>query len=222
VTQPLYEILRAATDHLIGKYPESRRLADLSRQVGNLKASSQHDNRLNWLAGLRTLPPFRGRLQGSSSEDEMHSRGEEVVATLEGSGNHEGAEAALAVDESSLVISGSCHAALLFSSLSPTVTVEDVRTLVSVLIGQYSRHMTAPAINDFSEPVLPNPTLPAWEQGYELAELIHSEMDIDTSEGWVDVARLLKRLGVTCPFTGVSPVQAPVGVGSQGCPARAE
>lgn len=45
-------------------------------------------------------------------------------------------------EESSLVITGSCQAALLFSSVSPDVTRDDVRTLAEILVKQYSRTQT--------------------------------------------------------------------------------
>ncbi|MEV7964871.1 ImmA/IrrE family metallo-endopeptidase [Sphaerisporangium sp. NPDC088356] len=197
MAEPLYEVLQAAAKHLMSMNPESERVATLCEKVANLRLSGQHDNRLNWLAGLRTLPPLRGRLQGSVLEDEMRSRWEEIITDLKSSGNNEGAQAALSVDESPLVIAGSCHAALLFSSLSPTVAREDVRTLASVLLEQYSGHAAVDSLDELNEHILPNLAVPAWDQGYELAELIHAEMDDAFPDGWVNIAGLLQRLGVT-------------------------
>ncbi|MEU8268684.1 ImmA/IrrE family metallo-endopeptidase [Sphaerisporangium sp. NPDC049002] len=197
VADPLYEVLQAAAEHLMSMNPGSERVATLREKIESLRLPGQHDSRLNWLAGLRTLPPLPGRIQGSLLEDDMRSRWEEIIAALKSSGNNEGAQAALSVEESPLVIAGSCHAALLFSSLSPTVAREDVRTLASVLLEQYSRQATVNSLDELSEHVLPNLTVPAWEQGYELAEIIHADMGDAFPDGWVDVAGLLEQLGVT-------------------------
>jgi len=103
VAQPLYEIVREAADHLIRVGGESR-VAKLQAKIAGLTLPDQHDHRLNWLAGLRETAPLPGRLQGNVPENEMHSRWAEIVAVLTGSGNDAGAEAALSVDESPLVI----------------------------------------------------------------------------------------------------------------------
>jgi Zn-dependent peptidase ImmA (M78 family) len=111
-------------------------------------------------------------------------------------------EAALAVEESPLVVVGSCHAALLFSSLAPTVTGADVRTLAAMLIAQYRRdsHIDQDrpsALDGLSRQVTLDPAIRPWEQGYELAESIHAELGLDLSGGWVDMASLLRRLDVS-------------------------
>ncbi|MEO3809318.1 ImmA/IrrE family metallo-endopeptidase [Sphaerisporangium sp. B11E5] len=197
VASPLYEVLREAARFLLSLCPESKRLVKLSQQVDELTLPGQHNTRLDWLAGLRALPPLRSRLQGNLPEAEMRSRWEEIVSELRNQGNSEGADAALAVEQSSLVISGSCQAALLFSSTSPTVTRDDVHTLAAILVSQYTKNIVTAALEELSEQTVPDPSLPAWEQGYELAEQVHSQLGDRFAEGWVDVAGVLEELQVT-------------------------
>jgi Zn-dependent peptidase ImmA (M78 family) len=133
----------------------------------------------------------------------MRSRWEEIVAELRSQSEDERADAALAVEESPLVITGSCQAALLFSSASPTVTSDDVHALASVLISQYSRDAVTAALEELSEQTLPDSSLPDWEQGYELAEQVHTEIGDGFADGWVDIARILEELQVTIISRGL-------------------
>lgn len=197
IAQPLYEIVNAAVEHLFSRSAGGERLASLRGCLQDLRSSRQHDSRLDWLAGLREAPPLPGRLRGITIESEMHTRWSEIVAALKSSGEDNAVEAALEVEESSLVVRGSCHAALLFSSLSPTVTADDVRTLASVLTAQYTPGAVSTGLDSLSRPVSLDSTIRPWEQGYELAELIHAELDLDLSVGWVDIAGLLDRAGVS-------------------------
>ncbi|MCA1672480.1 MAG: ImmA/IrrE family metallo-endopeptidase, partial [Actinobacteria bacterium] len=136
-------------------------------------------------------------LKGTAPAEEMENRWRQIVVALRDEQDEGAAEAALDVDESSLVIVGSSQAALLFSSVSPTVTEEDVRTLASVLIDQYSSARVSTKLDDWAIRTPIDSDMPAWEQGYDLAEMVHAEMRVDLSGGWVDVASLLDSLGVT-------------------------
>lgn len=157
----------------------------------------QHAHRLGWLAGLSETRPTASRLQGSFSETEVRTRWVEIVTSLQGLGGRDAAAAALEVEESTLVITGSCQAALLFSSTAPNVTSADVRTLAAVLVEQYVGSAPVVGVDDLVEnsPLLT--TVPAWEQGYELADALHARLRLDLSQGWVDVAEVLEQLGVT-------------------------
>lgn len=196
VAKIFFEIAGAVADYLTAVDIGGERVAALREQIGNLRFPDQQDRRLNWLAGLREFPPLTGRLQGTIPVQEMQNRWNEIVETLRGTGGDAAAEAALAVEESPLVISGSCHASLLFSSLSPAVTRHDVRTLASVLIDQYRSAGDPPRLDAWARQTLLDPVIPAWEQGYELAEMLHAELDLDLSACWVDVEGLLADLDV--------------------------
>jgi Zn-dependent peptidase ImmA (M78 family) len=196
VAGPLYEIISAVVQYLGDIGADGERVAVLRERLKQLSLAEQHDRRLNWLAGLRELPPLSGRLKGSIPEREMHGRWSEIVEALRDSGNYAAAEAALEVEESPLVIVGSCHATLLFGSLSPTVTAEDVRTLASVLVDRYTSDAGRLPLTDSADQITVDPTIQAWEQGYELAERIHADLNLDLSAGWVDVAGVLDFLQV--------------------------
>jgi len=197
VAEPLFEILSTAVSYLANTDTTSYRISNLLSSVANLRADAQHETRLSWLAGLREIPPMLGRLHDSISETEMQNRWSEIVSSLREIGGEDAAAAALEVDESPLVIAGSCQAALLFSSVSPTVTYADVRTLASVLVDQYINTTQTFPINDLAENLPLLATAPAWEQGYELAEAVHARLGLDFSQGWVDIAKVLGQLGVT-------------------------
>lgn len=200
VAEPLFEVLSAAVAYLEKSNVNSHRFSTLLSGVASLRAEEQHESRLSWLAGLREMAPMPSRLQGSISETEMRTRWYEIVKSLREVGGEDAAEAALEVNESPLVIAESCQAALLFSSVSPTVTHADVRTLASVLVEQYVGSAQTTRIDEFTEEVPLSPAVPAWEQGYELADVVRERLRVDLSQGWVDVVEILGQLGVTTLF----------------------
>lgn len=203
VAHPLYEILTAAADYLYDSLPAGERVAELREKVALLDEPTATSVRLEWLAGLREAPPLTGRLGGAVPEREMRVRWSRIVDALGGLGDSEGAQAALAVEESSLVITGSCHAALMFSSMSPTVSEKDVRTLATVMVEQYSRASITSGLAGLSRPVTLDSVMLPWEQGYDLAEAIHSELNLDLSSGWVDIVGVLDSLGVSILSRGL-------------------
>lgn len=192
----LYDVVTAATRHFHGHGVDGPRITALMENVARLTEQDQHERRLSWMAGLRELPALAGRIHGRLPEQEMETRWSELVATLRASGVGKDVEAVLAVDESPLVIGGSCHAALLFSSLSPTVSRDDVRTLAAVLLAQYRGDGALSELDGFSDDAPLDPVVPAWEQGYDLAEAVHDQLAIDLTEGWVDIVGLVHRLGI--------------------------
>lgn len=197
VARTFHDIIRAAVDYLNKIDIGGERIPALRKQLDNLAQPHEQHRRLNWLAGLRETTPLSGRLRGSMSADEMETRWREIIDVLNGRGDERAAEAALEVDESPLVITGSCQAALLFSSVSPDVTREDVRTLAEILVDQYSRAPLSPKLIDMANYPVLDPAVAAWEQGYDLADKVHEDLDLDLSHGWVDIVALLKGLGVS-------------------------
>jgi len=162
-----------------------------------LRAPHAKDTRLEWLTGLREAAPLTGRLRGAMPEQEMHARWLQILEALKSTDEPAGALATLEVEESPLVITGSCHASLMFSSVAPTISEHDVRTLASVMVQQYSRDPVADELASLSEPVALDPTIRPWEQGYDLAESLHADLNLDLRAGWVDVESVLQRLGVS-------------------------
>jgi Zn-dependent peptidase ImmA (M78 family) len=173
-------------------YPTSKRLRQLRDQAASIVAH-QENERLSWLAGLRKNLPLPGRIQGDAREWE--TRWDEIVEQLR-LGDDAAAAEALAADSSPLVIKSASHAALLFSSVSPTITSRDVKTLTSVLLKQYAMDWSSPELDRLSESITPDAGIPAWEQGYALAESILEVMPQDYVTQWVDVEKILQHLGV--------------------------
>jgi Zn-dependent peptidase ImmA (M78 family) len=196
VAGPLWDLATAACSYLLRNNPGSERLGLLQENLAALARPVHHDVRLGCLAGLRTSSPLTQRLRGQSVEQEIQDRWPEIVAALRELDDGDATNAALATEEATLVLSGSCQAALLFGSVAPTVSEKDVRTLAQVLIEQYqpvgSKHKRLAAL---SEDVPLDPSLRAWEQGYELAESLHDVLQLDREP--VDIQALLRELDIS-------------------------
>lgn len=197
VANTLYEVIAAAAEYLYEMLPDQKRVIELCTQVKTLRAPQARDTRLEWLTGLRETAPLTGQLQGTMPEQEMHTRWLQIVEALKSTGDTAGALATLKVEESPLVITGSCHASLMFSSVTPTISEHDVRTLASVMVRQYSRKPVTNELANLSEPVALDPSIRPWEQGYDLAESLHTDLNLDLTAGWVDIEKILQRLGVS-------------------------
>lgn len=196
VAIPFHEVVRAAVDHLKALPAAGSRIALLDAKLGELEASSQNDVRLGWLAGL-PHENLHGGVGGDSYEltSEDGVSWSAIVAALRNAGDDTAVRETLAVDSSTLVVGGSCHATLLFSSLSPTITDTDLEIFAKLLVGAYSSDPLT-ALDEHVSDVQIDARTPPWEQGYELAESLHAELDLDLRQGWVDVTGLLDSLGV--------------------------
>ena len=188
VAEPLHEVLRGASRYLLSLNPDSPRLKTLNTQIARLRvAERQRERRLMWLAGL------------GADEHAVHTGWQRVKRYLS-----EFAEAPrqamLAAAESPLAVTGSCHAALMFGSLAPTVRKKDVVELANAMVDLYEPE-TAPRVIDAIRRCVPSAQSadPAWYQAYELAEDLHEELrpELGESADDVDIEEILERLGVT-------------------------
>ncbi|MGW0602548.1 ImmA/IrrE family metallo-endopeptidase [Streptomyces sp. NPDC002640] len=190
VANPLFEVATEAISHLHSQHPESARILKVKSALESLRSSTQDEMRLSWLAGLRSYRFRSGVIEevGSRVKDSWEQFRKSV-------GTSAAAHAALSVeDRTPLVVTGSCQAALLFGSVSPTISEPDVERLASLLVDQYDASGSAHArLEEYAEESLVSLRSPAWEQGYELAESLHDEIQ---SEGFVDVDAFLDSLGV--------------------------
>jgi hypothetical protein len=100
-------------------------------------------------------------------------------------------------EASDLVIEGSCHAALMFGSVAPTVTAGDVRCLAGHLVSLADSTGDPPALRALvtREPIPPLSERP-WEHGYSLAERLLESLGLDACDEPVDMPDLLDRLGI--------------------------
>ena len=193
VAEALHDVLSQAAQYLSSSMPNSRRIETLNRKLRSLDAGGKtrgeaRERRLAWLAGLGTTG--RGVRAGwrRAMEGLSHSN-------LEERPRHAMLEAA----ETPLVITGSCHAALMFGSLAPDVTEADVQEFARATVGLYAERgefgkvvceigRAAPVEESASRP---------WDQGYDLAEEVHEHFDGAFERGeQVDMEGLVKALGV--------------------------
>ena len=187
VAGPLHEVLTGASRYLLSLNPESERRKTLNTQVAALRAADrQRGRRLMWLAGLGT------------DEHAVHTGWQRVKRYLS-----EFAEAPrqamLAATESPLAVTGSCHAALMFGSLAPTVRKSDVVELANAMVELHEPQTTPRKIDELRRCVPSAQPAPAWHQAYELAEELHEELrpEFNESNVDVDIEEILERLGVT-------------------------
>jgi len=193
VAKPLYELTRDAVVYLEETTPKSERLEALKVQLQELVNPYQHENRLRWLAGLpahtRTLDRFK-----SASADQFKESWERISRTIKSFRRERAVGAALATEETPLIVVGSCQAALLFGSVAPTVSEADVYTLAEVLIKQYSIGDRNEELEKLSKSISPDEGSLIWEQGYDLAESLHDLLHL--TGDWVDVRSIIRNLGI--------------------------
>ena len=193
VAKPLYELTADAVEYLKGTSPTSQRLQALEIRLKELAKAHQREKRLRWIAGfpehIRTVDSLKDGAVGQFKES-----WEKISRTIRIFRSKQAVEAALATDETPLVLVGSCQAALLFGSVAPTVSEADVYTLADVLIKQYSREAGDEELEKLSESIPPDERSMIWEQGYDLAESLHDSLDL--TGDWVDVRSVIRNLGI--------------------------
>jgi Zn-dependent peptidase ImmA (M78 family) len=195
VVGPLYDIATSAAAYLSGLVPTSDRLTVLIRALEGLTLPAQREVRVRLLAGFQDVGSqnweFRGREPRQATSGWV-----DIVTALTAAGSEEAVAAALETDGTDLVVTGSCSASLLFGALAPVVSERDVRTLAEVLLARYAAEQAESATLEAltAQEPLRTSYMP-WEQGYELAELLHE--DLALSGDWVDIEGLVSTLGIT-------------------------
>lgn len=194
IAGPLYELATDAIGYLRQSIPDSARLESLEAKLQELPNPKQHDARLGWLVGLRPTGRMLHRLKGKAV-DQVARSWEEVTNVLRGLSRGPALQAALATEDTPLVLVGSSQAALLFGSVSPTISEADVLTLGRVLISQYSRlRPQGENLEELSRNIPPDEGSLIWEQGYDLAESLHDALNL--TGDWVDVRALIRDMGI--------------------------
>jgi Zn-dependent peptidase ImmA (M78 family)/DNA-binding transcriptional ArsR family regulator len=190
VAHPIHRALLRMLQARSGEDGAGEALAQLEK----VRTSAwRRQERVAWLAGLGT------------STDKVKSRWEEVTASVQAvaaklvpSAERARAVAATIVPEDDeLVVRGSCQAALLFGSVSPTVSHEDVGRLAEVLIDAYDPAAREARVSALvrDEPI--DPYRPAYEQGHWLASALHDELGTPEDSEWIDLEPLTEELGIT-------------------------
>lgn len=185
VAEALEEVLAGAVDYLVDQSPESERLRALQKGIKRLRKPVEKANdRLAWLAGLGV---DASRFQKGWKRVRNHFKD---LPKKDRSG-------LFTVEVGGLVIEGSCHAALMFGTVSPTLDESSVLRISEAMVelhepGAESEELSALV---HSEPIVD--TEPSWEQGYELAQEVLENMSHWTKEGeLLDMDSILYTLGV--------------------------
>ena len=187
VAGPLHDVLVSAGEYLKSLSPESRRLRKLHRRILAVKSVEEHrERRLMWLAGLGT------------DEKTVRAGWRRVKGHF--AGYAESARRAILEPlESPLVVTGSCHASLMFGSVSPSIGKRDVVELARLMVDLHAPRGGRSAIDEARRtvPLEEAAGLP-WYQGYELAESFHDCLEPEFAEGEsVDIEGIIEKQGVT-------------------------
>lgn len=119
VAKPLHAVVSAATTELASRLPESERVAALSARLNRLRNDERHEQRVAWLAGLRT------------DHGEAVTRWRSIVDRLT-SATDEVRQLVLGHHVDGLVMTEAPTAALLFGSASPTISPRDIDALLEL------------------------------------------------------------------------------------------
>ena len=187
VAEPLHEVLESAAEWLHRRLPTSERLNGLVESIRGLNTLERTEERTAWLAGLgntRDRMAERWRTIRASCEELRHKYAPDAFDAVFGSEHTTG-----------LVLGGSCEAALLFGSASPTITDQDAVVLADVLLRAYDPS----PVDGLSDLVWDEPAhvrrVP-WEHGYELAEDLLDEVGDDLDGLHVDIEAFLEHRNV--------------------------
>ena len=184
VAEPLYDVIRSATECLIKWDPESQVLRAIWKDIEAIR-NPNRERRLALLAGVGEN--YHDLLNGwNRIRSYFPAVPDEIAASLFGA------------DESPLVLTGTCQAALMFGSVTPTISANDAMTLADRLIWLYSTAGDDIRLEELSraESLDASDRLP-WSQGYELAEEVVDELGlIQDGADWIDIERVYQMLGV--------------------------
>lgn len=194
VANPLFEVASDAIRYLKTLRPESARLEKVSSSFAALSEPNQNSQRLSYLAGLR-LPAVQAADMPSNLDGWVHaswSKVQDILSRI----NPKAASAAMEFESGTpLVITGSCQAALLFGSVAPSISESDAEKLAQLLVDQYDPtgeiHTGLVHISD-DRPL--SELTPAWEQGYDLAESLHDEIEL--ADNYVDIDGFIDSLQI--------------------------
>lgn len=195
VGDALYEVLLAGTTWLQAQRPDSARMRNLAASVDALRLADRAEERAAWLAGLG-----HSRLQ-------VVDQWRRFVSEVKAFADPAAFESTFASSNgSSIVLRGSCEAALLFGSVSPTIGERDAMEIARLLLGRYE--LDAPdGLGDLVREGAPDPHISAWEHGYELAEGLLDEVGSELVGDRTEIERFLEKRRVASSHIALSDAQ---------------
>jgi Zn-dependent peptidase ImmA (M78 family) len=179
IAEPLYEVALDAGRQLSERLPQSRRVNRLVKALEKIRNVAHSGPRLRWMVDAQP--------HGRAVRQWRH-----VTRALEQASERARA-AALSVSRDPLVVTGSCHAALMFGAVSPSLGNDDVSRLAHVLIDAYDSRGEQGPLQEYARPQpLRSMPGPVWEEGWSLAEEMLDALG-SGGDTWVDVEGVLAR-----------------------------
>ena len=186
VASVLFDVLDRASQYLLAEFEDSPRFRELAESVKRLRSPKTQGRRLGLLAGC-----------GENGKP-ADQRWRELEAMFPPDLPQDVFDAVLGTDSESLVVRGSCHAALMFGSVAPTISPDDASRLASILVSQYATKGENLVMKQHAREVpVEKSEERAWRQGYRLAEGLLEALGLpDVTTSWVDVEGLYQRFGI--------------------------
>ncbi len=191
VATPLWAVLEAAVQTLAGAVPDGQRIKTLSKELLELRRPERRRSRVSLLAGL------------GDSVSVCRRRWTNLVNKLESSfprKNRLIEDVFLPQSTNDLVVQGECAAALMFASVSPTISPGDAYKLAELMLetlsGDGARNQISLTRYAGDAPLMPN--IAPWLQGYSLARQWCETAggNYVKGEGYVDIEGQLASHGV--------------------------
>lgn len=183
MAQALYAVVTDAADELAARHPSSARISALKEALKALQ-QDRTQARIEWLTGLSS---DRFSTIWSEARSALVNLRDRIQKQL------------LQPTVNRLVITASPHLAVLFGSVSPDISAEDVLTLTRIMVEVYRDHdaeegLGLPQLDDLFGEVQAS-ALPDYEQGNRLAEGVLHDLEINDEEP-IDIEGLLRSFEV--------------------------
>jgi Zn-dependent peptidase ImmA (M78 family) len=179
VSEVIYSVIEGAIKHLRSAAPGIERFRALERAVVALRVS----NNMKRMATLSQL------------DESLWSQ---LRVDLGGNDSQEAVDHVFGGQSTDLVVTSAGSAALMFGSVSPSLTLVDVKKLAANLVKLYSPARAQTKIDELarSEP-LENSDERPWDQGYLLASDFIDELRLlESGQESVDVEAVCESLGI--------------------------
>ena len=180
VAQPLYDVLQSTVEYLASQ-SDSERIKQLQTEVK--RVHGKREQRVMWLAGF-------------GIEEDAIKRGWRRIKKYF-------VDSPLAAknflsEQTDLVVTGSCHAALMFGTLSPTIKKDDAVKLAHCLI---SLSQSEEIEESHSELIQYDPIgasdKSAWEQAYDFADNIITRFKLPQQDSLsIDISQIVADFGI--------------------------
>jgi Zn-dependent peptidase ImmA (M78 family) len=180
VAQPLYDVLHSAVEHLVS-LSDSQRIRQLQAEVK--KIHGKREQRVMWLAGFGIEEDAikRGWRRIKNYFDDVSLAANNFFS-----------------EQNELVVTGSCHAALMFGTLSPSIQRSDAVKIAHCLI---DLSQPAEVEERHAELIQYDPIdsrdKSAWEQAYDFADDILTRFNLpEQDSSFIDISQIIVDFGV--------------------------